>query len=290
MRSSEIVCREQRIRLQCGERFIRSWDAPENALVSGSRRIALGLIHGLGDHSGRFDEMARWFAARGLHVYALDLIGHGNSPGARMAIPDYESLLQEVESLLDYVKQQHPDLPIGLFGQSKGGNLVLNHQLRGYSQPAFVIAGSPMLRAVDQPAAAQLFLIRVLSRLYPQYQLGGELDPSNLSRDTEMQRAFQKDPLVQRGITARVARVLIDSGRWAIQSAHRISAPTLLAHGSDDRITCHEASLEFAEKSLGKATTMIWPGGKHDLHHDIVREEYFASLFEWIGRAAGKPS
>lgn len=290
MQSSELVCRERRIRLRCGERFIRSWDTPETALDAQSPRITLGLIHGLGDHSGRFDEMARWFADLGLHVHAIDLLGHGNSPGPRMAIRDYETLLQEVENFLGYISQQHPDSPIGLYGQSMGGNLVLNHLLRGHTQPAFVIAGSPMLRAVNQPGAAQMFLVRILSRLYPQYRLGGELDPSTLSRDPQMQRAFQEDPLVQRGITARMARVLIDSGEWAIQSAHQIPTATLLAHGSDDRITCHNASLEFADKSLGKATTMIWPGGKHDLHHDIVRDEYFASLFEWIGEVSGSNS
>jgi alpha-beta hydrolase superfamily lysophospholipase len=281
--SSEIVCSEKLTRFECGERFVRSWGRKEAAESSSSGRIVLGLIHGLGDHSGRYDEMARWFAARGIQVYAFDLLGHGNSPGEKLVIRNYESLLQDVEFFFDHLKQRHPDSRVGLYGQSMGGNLVLNHQLRGYSRPAFVIAGSPMLRAVNQPGAISMFLMRLLSHVYPNHRLTGEFDPSDLSRDPEKQRAFAEDPLVERGITLHLARVLIDSGEWAIKSASQISTATLLTHGADDQITCHKASLAFAERSLGKATTKIWPEGKHDLHHDIVRDEYFASLFEWIG-------
>jgi alpha-beta hydrolase superfamily lysophospholipase len=200
-----------------------------------------------------------------------------------MVIPYYEALLQDVEGFFDYIKGKHSDSPLGLFGQSMGGNLVLNHQLRGYSQPAFVVASSPMLRAVNQPAAISMFLLRVLSHLHPNFRLNGDVDPSDLSRDPEMQRAFLEDPLVQRGITLQLGRLLIDSGRWALEFANRIPTTTLLTHGSDDRITCHQASLEFAERSQGRATAKIWPGGKHDLHHDIVREDYFASVLDWIG-------
>jgi alpha-beta hydrolase superfamily lysophospholipase len=205
-----------------------------------------------------------------------------------MAIPAYETLLQEVEDFFDYIKRMHADSTLGLFGQSMGGNLVLNHQLRGYSRPAFVIAGSPMLRAVNQPDAVSMVFLRVLSHLFPNYRLKGDVNPPDLSRDPEMQRAFQDDPLMQRQITLQLGRVLIDSGRWAIEYANRIPTATLLTHGSDDGITCHQASIEFAERSLGKATAKIWPGGKHDLHHDIVREDYFASVLDWIRKMGAR--
>ncbi len=280
----EIACSEQMHRFETGERFIRSWRQPDRDPQSGSNHVALVLIHGLGDHSGRYDEMARWFAARGVSVYACDLLGHGQSPGARMVIPNYEALLQDVENLYGYVRDRHSDSRLGLFGQSMGGNLVLNHQLRGYSQPEFVIAGSPMLRAVNPPGAISMILLRLISHVRPNLRLKGDIDASDLSRDPAMQQAFLDDPLVQRGITLQLGRVLIDSGEWAIGAAHKIPSKTLVMHGTDDRITSHEASLEFAEKSMGKVTTRIWPGAKHDLHHDIAREEYFASILDWISK------
>ncbi|MEM6692794.1 MAG: lysophospholipase [Planctomycetota bacterium] len=282
MSPPEIICSEEFSLLLSCRRFIRSW-RPKDAKESlASRDIVLGIVHGLGDHCGRYDEMARWFASRGVHVYGFDLVGHGQSPGERMAIRDYHSLLAEVESLFDYLKQRHSDARLGLFGQSMGGNLVLNHQLRDHSRAAFTIAGSPMLRAVNQPGRASTFLLRLLSHLRPNDKLHGDMDASNLSRAPRMQQAFEEDPLVQRGITLRLARVLIDSGRWALENAHRLPTTTLLTHGTDDRITCHQASIEFGERSMGKAVTKLWPNGKHDLHHDIVREDYFQAIFNWI--------
>ena len=284
----EIHSSEQLCRLACGDRFVRSWSPRDPTLSIGSGQTVLGLVHGLGDHSGRYDEMARWFASRRVPVYAFDLVGHGKSPGKRLAIRSYEGLLEEVESFLVYVKQRHSDVRLGLYGQSMGGNLVLNHQLRGYSSPAFVIAGSPMLRAVHQPGAASMCLLRLLSYLLPNQRLKGEMDASNLSRDPDMQRAFEEDALVQRGITLRLARVLVDSGRSALQNAHRVPTPTLVTHGTDDRITCHRATIEFGERSRGKAMTKIWPGGRHDLHHDIVREDYFETILAWINTLRGE--
>ncbi|MGI9472883.1 MAG: lysophospholipase [Rubripirellula sp.] len=279
---SEIVCTEQLCRFDSGERFVRSWRPQDTAVSSDHISTVLAVVHGLGDHSGRFDEMARWFAERGVHVYALDLLGHGNSPGDRMVIPSYEALLHDVENFVDYVQRRHEHSPLGLFGQSMGGNLVLNHQLRGYSRTAYVIAGSPMLRSANQPGAISMFFLRMLSQVCPNIKINGNVNSSELSRDPEMQQAFQEDPLVQHGITLKLGRVLIDSGEWALQSAHQIPTTALLTHGSEDRITCHQASIEFAERSQGMATTKIWPGGKHDLHHDTARDEYFASMLAWI--------
>lgn len=278
----QIVSNEQRCRFRCGERFVRSWRPPNDPLGDRKATTVLGLVHGLGDHSGRYDEMARWFAGRGIHVYAFDLLGHGNSPGGRMLIPDYEALLNDVESFFEYIQLRHVDSRLGLFGQSMGGNLVLNHQLRGYSTSSFVIAGSPMLRAPRQPRGVSLAVLRALSYLRPNFKLKGNVDPLNLSRDPEAVRTFHDDPLVQRGITLKLGRVLIDSGSWALEVADRLPTQTLLTHGSDDQITCHQASLEFAERSLGKATTKIWSGGKHDLHHDIIRNDYFETVHRWI--------
>ena len=277
-----IVCSGQPCRLRCGERFVRSWSPSTEIRASPQDQIVLGLVHGLGDHSGRYDEMGRWFASRGMHVYAFDLMGHGKSSGGRMAIPNYEALILDVESFFEYVKQQNAGSRYGLFGQSMGGNLVLNHQLRGYSQPAFVIAGSPMLRAVEQPGRISMSLLRAFSYLLPNFKLRGNVDPSCLSRDPRMQRAFNEDPLVQRGVTLRLGRVLIDSGDWALKHADQLPTQTLITHGSDDQITCHRASQEFTQRASGKAVAKIWSGGKHDLHHDIVKDEYFSMLFDWI--------
>ncbi|MEM7313594.1 MAG: alpha/beta fold hydrolase, partial [Planctomycetota bacterium] len=112
-------------RLPCGPRFVRGW-IPQSA-----PRCAIVIVHGLGDHSGRFEAPANWLRDRGAAVYALDQIGHGQSPGKRMCIPSYVSLLDDLEHVLAEVHYRHPDVPKGIFGQSMGGNIALNYSMRG---------------------------------------------------------------------------------------------------------------------------------------------------------------
>lgn len=278
-----VVYTERTWQLADGERFVRSWEC-KNAPQSSAGTFVLGLIHGLGDHGGRLDGLGRWFARRGVAVYCFDQFGHGKSPGPRVVIPSYDFLLQDIDAFLARLSAEHPDAKVGIYGQSMGGNLVLNHQLRDYSRPAFVIAGSPMLRAKRPPHPAMMVVLRVLSRLMPNHRLSSPVDPANLSRDPDAQQAFEQDPLIQKRISLRLGRELIDSGQWAIENSSQLQIPTLITHGDADEVTCHQASLEFAERSEGRADIKIWPEGVHDLHHDIVREQYLQMLLDWAGR------
>ncbi|QEF97414.1 Phospholipase YtpA [Stieleria maiorica] len=282
MHASELNCSEQTWTLGHHDRFVRSWLAPDSPSSSLQREIVMGVVHGLGDHSGRFDETGRWFASRGVHVYAYDQCGHGKTPGRRMLIPSYESLLQDIDSFLSRLRELHRDASVGFLGPSMGGNLVLNHQLRGYSPMDWVVAASPMLRAVNPPGPIRLALLRLLSHLTPDRLLDKPVDPADISRDPEKQREFLDDPLVQQQVSLRLGRDLIDSGRWAIEHATALSTPTLVPHGDADVITCHRASVEFVENSHGRASMQIWPDGAHDLHQDIQREAYLQSLLDWI--------
>ncbi|QDV45340.1 Phospholipase YtpA [Stieleria neptunia] len=277
-----MISSEQTWKFGQDERFVRSWHHPDAPPSSHSREIVLGVVHGLGDHSGRFDALGRWFAGRGIRVYAFDQVGHGKSPGRRMLIPCYEALLDDVDIFLNRLTERHPDASVGLLGQSMGGNFVLNHQLRGYSKMAWMIAGSPMLRAVNQPGPICLFLLRLFAKIRPDYVLNSSVDPARLSRDPAMQRAFMEDPLVQQRISLRLGKALIDSGRWALDHAEQLTTPTLITHGDADLITCHRASVEFAQRTRGRAVTKIWAQGTHDLHHDIIRDDYLSSVFDWI--------
>jgi alpha-beta hydrolase superfamily lysophospholipase len=242
----------------------------------------LAVVHGLGDHSGRFAGLGSWFAERGIEVYCYDQFGHGKSPGGGQAVPSYRSLLEDVESFLTQIRARCPDCAVVLLGQSMGGNLVLNHQLRGYRRVDLLIAGSPMLRAAHPPGRWRMGLYRGLAKLAPSYRLDLPVEAADLTRDPDHQRAFREDRLVQHGISLRLAAALIDSGAWAIEHASELPTPTLLTHGDADAITCHRATLEFVQASGGRATELIYPGGRHDLHHDLVREAYLAALLDWI--------
>ena len=245
-------------------------------------RFVLGIVHGLGDHSGRFDAFARWFATRGVSVYCFDQIGHGKSPGKRVVIPSYDFLLRDIESFASWLQAAHPNTPVGLFGQSMGGNLVLNHQLRDFTDAAFVVAGAPMLRIPEPPGAILSLLYRSIALFVPNLTLDAPVDPANLSRNPEVQQAYLDDPLVVQKISLKLAIALIDSGQWAIEHASDMETPALLNHGDADRITCHRASMEFGEGSREHVQTVIWPDGVHDLHADLIQEKYLEQTLRWM--------
>ncbi|MEM8670602.1 MAG: lysophospholipase [Planctomycetota bacterium] len=263
-------------------RFVRSWRKEADDSTDDAPKFVLGVIHGLGDHSGRFDGMARWFAARGVLVYCFDQVGHGRSPGPRMVIPSYVSMLRDIDEFLRQLREAHPDCQVGLFGQSMGGNLVLNHQFRDYSKTTFAVAGSPMLRAIHEPGALQMTMFRLLAKLIPNRTLDVPSDPKGLTRDPDAQQAFLDDPLVQRTISIRLGLALIESGAWLLNESQSLSTPTLITHGDADPVTCHQASIELANRVGNPIDLKIWPDGPHDLHHDIVQEEYFEYVYDWM--------
>lgn len=283
-----------------GERFVHVWRSrdsqavsplpgdslPANRLpgdsLSTTGPIALGIIHGLGDHGRSFDGLARWLVSRGIDVYAFDQVGHGQTPGPRMSVPSYDFMLRDIDAFLLRIRNSHPGARVGLLGQSMGGNLVLNHQLRAYSKADFVVAGAPMLRAVNEPGPIQLALFRMLAKIAPQHCVSMPADPTALTRDVEAQRVFQEDPLIQKRISLRLGGALIDSGRWALRNADQLTTPTLIVHGDADRVTSHYASIEFSELADKCVELKIWPDGPHDLHHDIVRDDFMKYVHEWI--------
>ncbi|MEO1526236.1 MAG: alpha/beta fold hydrolase [Planctomycetota bacterium] len=263
-----------------GSRLVRSWIPKHTA-----SDFALGVVHGLGDHSGRYDAFGRWFARRGVPIFSFDQIGHGESPGERVVIPSYEYLLRDVDFFLSWVSVE-VRIPVGLFGQSMGGNLVLNHQLGAYSDAAFVVAGSPMLRVPKPPAKWMQLLYRTVHAIRPNLILKTPVDPANLSRDPEVQQGYLDDPLVEQKLSLKLGIALIDSGEWALQHAAQMRVPALLTHGEADRITCPLASREFAERSEGRAECHVWPEGVHDLHTDIIKEQYLENILKWMSQHA----
>lgn len=271
-----------------GPRRVHVWSPAGGA----PPRFVLGIVHGLGDHGGRFAGLGRCIAAQGAAVVAFDQRGHGESPGRRMVIPSYSALLDDVGELLRLLRERWPGVPAGLLGQSMGGNLVINHALRRQPVADFVIAGSPMLRAVQQPTPGRRRVLKAIAWLAPNFTLATPTDPKTLSRDPEAQRRYTSDPLVQQRISLRLASVLVESGEWAMANAHRLATPLLIAHGADDQLTSPEASEQFATAAGDRAEMLLWPAGRHDLHHDTDRAAYQAQLSEWIeqriGSAAGE--
>jgi alpha-beta hydrolase superfamily lysophospholipase len=245
---------------------------------------ALTIIHGFGDHGGRFSGMATSLASLGLAVTAVDLVGHGRSPGRRGVIDSYEQLLDEVDCSLELSRRWWPKLPQFVFGQSMGGNLVINWTLRrpeARAEVLGVVAAAPLLKAKSMPREKYMRAGRWLANRLPNFRVPTLSRAEWLCRVPRAQDAYRRDPLVHRIMSLRLATSLVDSGLWAMDMAEEFRVPILLIHGSEDRLTCPMATQEFAHRAGPNAEFLLFHGCRHELHEEPPREYIFESLASW---------
>jgi alpha-beta hydrolase superfamily lysophospholipase len=259
--------------------FGQSWQ-PDDV----QSRAVICLVHGLGEHSGRYNYVADQITQAGYTLLSFDLRGHGQSQGPRGHTPSYEALLNDINFFLNEVDKNFPELPHFLYGHSLGGNLVLNYVLRRQSHLKGVIATDPWLRLAFEPPRVKVILAQITNYIWPSFSQKNGLDTKVLSRDPEIVLACENDPLVHDNISARMFISIYQSGRWALEHALEFPLPLLLMHGGEDKITSLEASRGFASEVTGKCTFRIWDGLYHEIHSEPEKQAVFAFLISWLNK------
>ena len=200
----------------------------------GGARAVVALIHGLGEHSGRYQHVADYFTQHGLGVVALDHRGHGRTGGKR-GHGSYDAILDDIQHLIQEAEKRYPGLPVILYGHSLGGALVLYYALKRRPQVKGVISTAPGLIPANA-SGGQIALAKIMSAIAPGFQIDNGLDVSGLSHDPETARAYTADPLVHPKISARLGLDLMQNGQWVIEHAAEFPLPLLLLQGSADRL------------------------------------------------------
>ncbi len=241
------------------------------------------LVHGLGEHSGRYATLAAALNAAGFAVVAFDLRGHGQSEGKRGHIARYDDALDDIAQLLAYARERFPETPRILYGHSLGGNLVLNYLLRrDVGDLTAAVASGPWLRLAFEPPAYKVALARTFGRLLPALLQPSGLNPEHLSHDPEVVRAYMEDPLVHDRISAALFLNAYEAGLWALEHASALRMPLLLMHGADDPITSPDASREFCARAGDACTLKLWEGMYHEPHNEVGKEEVYRFVVDWL--------
>ncbi len=259
--------------------FGQCWEP--NANVMGT----VGIVHGLGEHSGRYAHLATKFAERGYRVVAYDLRGHGKTAGRRGHAPDFSLLVEDVSCLVSLLMQQDESGRVILYGHSLGGNLVLNYAIRCDPSLAGVVASSPLLLPTAPPPAWKLGVANMLQRIWPAFPFSTGIDRAGLSHDPQVAKDFATDPLTHDRVSARLGAQMLEAGRWAFDHASKLAGPALLMHGTADPITSARATCEFAERVAGKCKLKTWPELYHELHWELDRNEVIQFALDWIDQA-----
>ncbi len=252
------------------------------------------IVHGLGEHVGRYESVAAHLNASGWHVVGHDQRGHGASDGARGRIAHHDSLLVDLAQVIDSVRA-HLSGPLVLLGHSMGGLVAAR----------FVAGGLPRGRAplwfrpvdalvLSSPAldlglgVAQRLLLSVLGPLAPDLALGNGLNPDWISRDRAVVKAYLDDPRVHDRVTPRLVRFMRDGGEYVRGRAAQWRVPTLLLYAGSDRCVAPAGSVAFAAAApRDTVTAQAFPPLYHEIFNEPERAGVFAALGRWLSARRG---
>jgi alpha-beta hydrolase superfamily lysophospholipase len=250
----------------------------------GVPRAALAVVHGFGEHSGRYRNLVDWFVPKGYSVHAFDLRGNGRSPGRRGYLSSFDEFREDVGIFLARVRDREPKRPLFLVGHSQGGLIVLNYVLHDPSGLAGVVASGPALGALPV-SPALILLARLLSNIWPGLTLATGLEVEAISRDKSVVEAYIHDPLVHNLGTPRLGTELMAAIKWTQAHAAGLALPCLIVHGSGDRICPPQASQAFFEKAtLADKERHEYQGYYHEVLNDFGKELVLSDIEDWLER------
>ncbi|MCP4460522.1 MAG: alpha/beta hydrolase [Cytophagales bacterium] len=241
------------------------------------------IVHGLGEHGGRYLEMANMLNKANCSVIAIDLRGHGLSEGKRGHTPSYELLLLDIEELLKTARAEYTDTPMILFGHSMGGNLVANFvKTKTTSELSGFILSSPFFDVVFQPPVWKVKLAKIIGELLPGLLQSNELDVSAISRDANEILKYIDDPLVHDRISIRLFLELTKNGRAVLENENKLKINGLHYHGDADQLVSFPSSEVFAEKNKDHVKWIPLKDTYHEPHNDLDRENVYKQIREFI--------
>jgi alpha-beta hydrolase superfamily lysophospholipase len=243
-------------------------------------KAAVALVHGVGEHSGRYAHVAERFTNAGYAFNAFDLRGHGRSGGPRLFAPSYEHVRRDVDSHLQNTRTRFPGVPLILYGHSMGGSLVLSYLFSRNPPLTAVIASSPALGSGTPQPAAKIVFGRIMSRLIPTLVIPTGFPMGGLSHDPEIQEKSKADHYSREGISVRLGLEVLAAGEW-IRSHTSSPLPLLIMQGTADRFAEPGMTVSFAKGLSGDVTLRVWEGLYHELHNEIQKDEVIAYMIEW---------
>ncbi len=245
-------------------------------------RIIVCMIHGIGEHSGKYEAWAQKFCESGMMVYSVDLRGHGLSEGKRGHINKLSDYFDDISSLLKRIKNEWGSLPVYIYGHSMGGNVVLSYLLDEHQDFCGAIITSPWLQLVKPPSSFLQKLAFSLDQILPSAVFKTGIKSSQLTSDVKLQEESDKDELMHGKISVRLYTELAKAATNVLEKFINPEIPVFLAHGTDDEITDFETTRNLAKRLGEQATFFKAEEARHELHLEPVADELFDALFDWI--------
>ena len=257
--------------------FYRKWAKKSNP------KAALIVIHGLGEHSGRYKQLAEYFCSQDLVVFCPDHLGHGLSPGRRGHVKRFEDYFVAVEQIRDKLERDYPNIPCFVLGHSMGGligALWLIENQKGFAGALF---SGGAFRLAENPSNLLRWVVDTLAFLLPTVGVM-KIDGQKVSRDPDIVNAYIKDSLVHhKAYSARLISEFVKAIETLQRKSSVISIPVLVLHGEADTLTAPEGSPEFIKNISSQDKTLkILPGVYHEILNEPEGPQLVSDMKEWI--------
>jgi acylglycerol lipase len=254
-----------------GTELIRDWE-PER-----EPRAYVVLVHGLAEHSGRYERTGSLLAEAGFWVRGFDLIGAGASGGRRWDIDDWGRFHDQVGSHLDWARGHGRQ--VVLMGHSLGGNIALGYVLSHRTKPDLLVLSAP---ALSGGAAWQRLLASVLARVAPGLAIANPVNGEHLSRDPAVAQAYFADPLVITKSTVRLGAHIFAQIDELNTRSDELTLPTLVVHGADDKLVPTWCTRELGDVAC--VERKVYEGLRHETMNEPEGPEVVADIVEWINK------
>ncbi|XP_022302768.2 monoglyceride lipase-like [Crassostrea virginica] len=245
--------------------WVKRWSELNENTDETSRKGLLFISHGLGEHSGCYEEFASFLSSHGFIVFSHDHVGHGESHGIHNHVESFKEYTQPIFDHCDVMKREHPNLPLFLFGHSMGGAVAILAALEKPKYFSGVITSAPfVIPTKGLPSKIEVFFLKhVVAIICPQRALH-HVDPNEVTRDPIQVRKIQGDPLFHTPLKARWGKAWHDAACQILQNLKSVSWPFFAIHGDADEIS----DVKFSQKMFNTASSQdkeikIYPGFLH---------------------------
>jgi len=245
-------------------------------------RAVIAIVHGFGEHIGRYEAVAKLLGSNGFAVLGLDLHGHGRTTGKRGHVAEYERLREDVDALTDEARTRFRSVPVFLWGHSMGGGLVLDYVLRrGGRGLRGVIATGPLIEAVGGPSGPVMGLIRLIGKVAPGFSIANRISGEQISTMREEQARYEADTLNHDRLGVGLALGMLGVCNTLPGKGAAFPLPLLLMHARDDQLTRCAASEKFAQ-SVPDCNFHAFEGVEHEIHNDTSRGRVVDLITQFI--------
>lgn len=256
--------------------FYRRWmtDAP---------RAAVMLVHGLGEHSGRYQHVAEALAEHGFACWAPDHHGHGRSPGHRCHIDSIEDYFGPLNTLRDEIDSEYPGLPCFIVGHSLGGLIAATYLLAHQQRFTGAAFSGAAFEVTEPPSGAAILINKLIAAVLPRLGVM-QLDASQVSRDPNVVSRYREDPLVHDGkISARLLVALFGAMSKLQGQLGDITLPAFIMHGEGDVMTAPIGSQHFFDGIGSEDKTLrLYPGLYHEIFNEPEQAQVLGELCDWM--------